>query len=749
MPNRMKSVSILTISLLLGSSRMAAGPQEAKKRITVEDTIGMTTLPETLYAGGDASTSRYVGFSPDGRRFVVVTEKGLPETNENEFSILLFDSREALNHPKPQRLMSMRSASNRDAIKNVKWVDNRTFFFIGEVKGSAQIFSLNIATKKLKRWTNHVAPIVDFDVDQRQSVIVYAAEPGPQNTRAVNAKIAHGYAIGLETLQDVPRSKADFVAPDQVAGEEVFVKRPGTRAVPIALKERYFPFGRIAMAPDGQSAVFGVLLREIPSSWSEYEDSYVRTEVETYRGKGSQSWLLEYRVVNTRTAEARTLIDAPASWTEKGSAWCDAGRNLVLSGTFLPLEGANGEEREARKKKAFAVKLDIATGQFEKVTDEELAVTQCDGLSSRVHFRATNRNAPSLHVSFTKTENGWLRSTTEAARPTKMPAMTLEQDLNTPPKLYASNPATGRKSLLLDLNPQLSEFTLGKVEAITWKSTDGREIEGGLYLPPDYVPGRRYPLVIQTHAFARNEFWINGPWNSGFAAQPLAARGIVVLQVGHEIPASEHMKHHRSPEEAPREMEAFEGAIDYLDQKGIVDREKVGIIGFSRTQYHVAYTLTHSAYHFAAATLVDGIDGGYLQYLDNPHSEKDGALVNGGPPFGSDFAKWLEHSTSFSIDKVSSPVRMECHDWQVLGCWEWYSMLTHMGKPVELIYLPDAVHILVKPWERMTSQQGDVDWFCFWLNGDEDGDPKKREQYERWREMRAEQRSQQAADSSR
>jgi hypothetical protein len=29
-----------------------------------------------------------------------------------------------------------------------------------------------------------------------------------------------------------------------------------------------------------------------------------------------------------------------------------------------------------------------------------------------------------------------------------------------------------------------------------------------------------------------------------------------------------------------------------------------------------------------------------------------------------------------------------------------------------------------------------VDWFCFWLLGEHDEDPKKRGQYERWLEMR-------------
>jgi hypothetical protein len=36
----------------------------------------------------------------------------------------------------------------------------------------------------------------------------------------------------------------------------------------------------------------------------------------------------------------------------------------------------------------------------------------------------------------------------------------------------------------------------------------------------------------------------------------------------------------------------------------------------------------------------------------------------------------------------------------------------------------------------MISQQGDVDWFCFWLKGEEDPDPGKTEQYKRWRELR-------------
>ena len=59
-----------------------------------------------------------------------------------------------------------------------------------------------------------------------------------------------------------------------------------------------------------------------------------------------------------------------------------------------------------------------------------------------------------------------------------------------------------------------------------------------------------------------------------------------------------------------------------------------------------------------------------------------------------------------------------------------------LKRPVELAYMPEGAHILEKPRDRMVSQQGNVDWFCFWLKNEEDPDPTKVEQYVRWRKLR-------------
>jgi len=91
--------------------------------------------------------------------------------------------------------------------------------------------------------------------------------------------------------------------------------------------------------------------------------------------------------------------------------------------------------------------------------------------------------------------------TADAIGPGVPLTITLEEDINTPPRIFVMSRESRRKAVLLDLNPQFSNLKFGKVEAVTWKATDGHEVGGGLYYPPDYELGRRYPLVIQTHGF--------------------------------------------------------------------------------------------------------------------------------------------------------------------------------------------------------------------------------------------------------
>ena len=178
--------------------------------------------------------------------------------------------------------------------------------------------------------------------------------------------------------------------------------------------------------------------------------------------------------------------------------------------------------------------------------------------------------------------------------------------------------------------------------------------------------------------------------------------------------------------------------------KMLIDDNRVGITGFSRTDWYVTYTLTHSKHRFAAAVLADGVDFSYFQYMAfanaSPQLASEFEKVYGGPPFGKTLTQWLEQSPAFLMDKIDTPLRIQTLGPEsVLSDWPWYSGLSRLGKPVEMIYIPEGTHVLEKPWDRMISQQGDVEWFCFWLKGEEEPDPAKVEQYKRWHELRSRQ----------
>jgi hypothetical protein len=192
--------------------------------------------------------------------------------------------------------------------------------------------------------------------------------------------------------------------------------------------------------------------------------------------------------------------------------------------------------------------------------------------------------------------------------------------------------------------------------------------------------------------------------------------------------------------EAPRETAMYEGLIDFLDGRGLIDRSHVGVFAWSRTGFHVRHALEFSRYHFQAAVIVDGMDASYFQYLIDvqwPEATQTYEHLHGAAPFGSGLETWLNNATGFNLEKVHTPTRLVSFGPRsILYNWEWFAGLNHLGKPVELIWLPDTMHIPVKPWERLTAQQGTVDWFCFWLKGEEDADASKAEQYVRWRQLK-------------
>ena len=721
--------------------RNGEGHTPDKRRITVKDTIEMTEFADRGYfLGGTPDTSVAV-FSPSGKQFLIRLKKGNMERNVVQYFLLLFQTGEAFQSPVGHLLLTMSSSSNREAIQQVRWLDDQDVAFLGENPGETpQVYSVEISTNKITQLTHHPTAVVSYDISRDGREIVYEAGPLPKRLADTEQVRRKGWVVTSQYASDLLDDAEVHDGP--WLDRELFVQPWQEKAVRIPSTDFLTEYSPLVLSPDGLYAVLAVYLSDVPKKWAEYGDKVLHQYIVERRKPGTLSNIQQYMLLDVRERKLVPLLNAPKAWLDEGIAWSSDGRSVAVSGTYLPLDSDNAQIQADRKARAFVVEVDVPGGKIHVITGERLRIASGSKEKNRITLAPGYYAEKGSSRTFEKSNTDW-RSQPASATDESQNApvdVTLEEDKNTPPRIFVADRITGRKNLLLDLNPQFRDFEFAAVQTLKWKGTDGHEVIGGLYLPPDYQEGRRYPLVIQTHGYEEDRFWMNGPWNSAFAAQPLAARGVMVLQVGDSTEQRADRNYANTPGEGPRRMAAFEGAVDELDRRGLIDTNRVGLIGFSRTVFHVAYTLTHSKYRFRAATLADGFDGGYLDYLLWRITDSEG--VNGGEPVGAGLKSWLNNSPGFKVEDVSASVRIEDYGpYAFLGGWQWYSLLSLLEKPVDLVWIPHGTHLLVKPWERMTSQQGNVDWFCFWLKGEESSDPAKSDQYGRWREQLEHQRS--------
>jgi dipeptidyl aminopeptidase/acylaminoacyl peptidase len=730
---------ILVLSTMTCACAQAKFPSRTSadarnRRVTMADVIGMSR-----FAAVDSRS-----LSPDGKHLAFIVTKGDLETNTNLYSLFVLRADQISPRPMPELLVSFRSSSNRDAISRLSWLENNeTILFLGATLGhTTQLYAIRYRTGKLRRITSHPTNVTSYSSSSGMARIVYAAEKRPSDL-AGNGISRYGFHISsLVDLAELIRGKVSDGLSDQC---ELFLRTEGTNR-PQSLKvsgRLIYPGPDLFLSPDGTHMAIRALVRNVDPGWQQYDDRVLKSVLDRKIRQDGMTLVEQYELVDIRTGQSTPLIAAPLGYEGSDLVWSPDSRSVIVTGAHLPLNIEDRKERASRQAHTFVAEVTIANGQIRQISDRKLKRPGWNKRASLLELDS-EPNADSLdqgpsRVSYRKEATGWQEVSDVSLTKTQLrPHIFVAESLDRPPRLLAKNPVNRQEVLLFDPNPSLAEFSLGPVEEISWPDGAGGTIKGALYLPPDYVSGARYPLVIQTHGYDPHKFWIDGPYSTAFAAQPLASKGVAVLQV-----AELGLGH---ADEGEQNMRAFETAVHYLDQRGIIDRERVGIIGFSRTCYHVKYALTHSKTHFAAASVADGIDAGYFQYMvfanENPNVAAEFELLVAAEPFGKGLSKWLKDSPGFLLDRVETPIEIQSiGPASLLAQWEWFAGLTRLGVPVDHLYIPGGTHVLKKPWDRMASQQTNIDWFLFWLKDEEDADPAKRQQYERWRMLRQSEKS--------
>ncbi len=297
-----------------------------------------------------------------------------------------------------------------------------------------------------------------------------------------------------------------------------------------------------------------------------------------------------------------------------------------------------------------------------------------------------------------------------------------------------SSTSNSRRAYFLDLKKmnstlladpygeRLDKLTLGEVKDWDFISQAGDTIQGRYYLPPNFDPNKKYPMIVYyyggtsptqrtfettypLHVYAANDYVVytlNPSGTTGFG-QEFAARHV---NAWGKLTADE----------------IIEGTKKFAEEHSFVQGDKIGCIGASYGGFMTQYLLTQTDI-FAAGVSHAGISSissywgeGYWGY-----SYSAGASAGSYPWNNKEL--YVEQSPLFNADKVTTPLLLlhGTADTNVPPgeSIQMFTALKLLGKPVELIMVEGENHAIYDFQKRISWNHTIYAFFDKWLKGDD------------------------------
>ena len=292
-------------------------------------------------------------------------------------------------------------------------------------------------------------------------------------------------------------------------------------------------------------------------------------------------------------------------------------------------------------------------------------------------------------------------------------ALTMDSP-STPTEVYVTDAAFASFKKLTDTNPQAANFLLGDSEVVTWKSTDGLEVEGVLLKPVGYQAGRRYPMLVVAHGGPAGAFTNNYRVGGLEGGQLWAGQGWVVFYPNPRGSSNygEKFLQANFNDWGGGDYRDIMSGVDAMVTRGIADPDRLAHIGWSYGGYMTAWVITQ-ANRFKAAMVGAGLTNMVSMYGTN---DIPNVLTTyfGGIPNKETLALYNARSAMTFIEKVTTPTLIlhGGNDERVPTgqAYELYRGLKDRGKTVELVFYPREGHGIAEYYhlkDRLTRIQ---DW---------------------------------------
>ena len=289
-------------------------------------------------------------------------------------------------------------------------------------------------------------------------------------------------------------------------------------------------------------------------------------------------------------------------------------------------------------------------------------------------------------------------------------------------RAYLLNLKDQKSTLIADpYSEQLAQLQLGEVKDFNFINSEGIEIKGYYYLPPDFDPDKKYPLIVNYYGGSSP---ISRLFESRYPMHVYAALGYVIyiLQPSGATGFGQKFSAlHVNTWGIRSSDDIIEGTKQFIREYSFVDEKRVGCIGASYGGFMTMYLQTKTDL-FAAAVSHAGISSISSYWGEGYWGYSYGGAASADSYPWNNFDLYVNQSPLFSADKINTPLLLlhGTADTNVPPgeSIQMYTALKILGKTVEFIQVRGEDHHILTYDKRLKWNESIFAWFEKWLKND-------------------------------
>ena len=278
---------------------------------------------------------------------------------------------------------------------------------------------------------------------------------------------------------------------------------------------------------------------------------------------------------------------------------------------------------------------------------------------------------------------------------------------------------------LTNMGEQLEGWEVATRELISWRSKDATPVEGVLVKPRDFDPARKYPLLVIVHTGPAEVDQATISRDLPYPAELFAARGALILRPNYRGSVGYGQRFRALLAGRLGEPEYWDiiSGVDYLVGRGLVERGRVGLMGWSHGGYVAAFVTTFSD-RFRAVSVGQGVsDLRFFYTYGAGHTIKPSPLA----PTPWDAPEWFRAASPLTyVKRAKTPTLIQHGDADQIapvgGAYELRRALLDQGVPVRMIVYKGAGHLPSRLSQARAVVEHNLEWFDRWIWGRGGGD---------------------------